>query len=317
MLARHAEDLYWIGRYVERTEDTARMLDVTYHGALEAGSDRSAIDIWSELLEVLFLEDDFAGAEAALGERIGQLLMADRDFPASIPSLLSQARENARATREWLSAETWEAVNELYLRLARTDLAQAAATQPYDVLRMVRSRCQAVTGAVEASMPRGEGHRFLTIGQRLERAMMTTRHLRVWRRRLSGFSGSTGYAEWIKLLRAVSAYEAYLRDHRAEMDGARVLQFLFQSSEFPRSVFHCLTACERMLVPMVSAGYGSDARRSVGKARSMVEFATSEDLADVEFLHTLEDAISAVNISIETDFFRPDAGVQMHAFETF
>jgi uncharacterized alpha-E superfamily protein len=146
---------------------------------------------------------------------------------------------------------------------------------------------------------------------------MTVRHLRVWRRRLADLAVPTAYAEWIKLLRAVSAYEAYLRDYRAEMDGARVLQFLLQSPEFPRSVFHCLTSCERMLVPMVAAGYGEEARRQVGKVRSTVEFASTGDLGDLAFIESLEDETTEINGCLESDFFRPDAGTHMHTFEVF
>ena len=317
MLARHAEGLFWMGRYLERAEDTARMLDVTYHGALEIGTDSASSNVWAELLEVLYLDDVLEDRDVAPGERIGNLLMADRDFPASIPALVQAARENARGTREWLSAEVWEAINGLYLRLGRVDLEQSSRTQPYDVLRIVRSGCQAAAGSVEASMPRGEGHRFFTLGQRFERAMMTIRHLRVWRRRLADLAVPTAYAEWIKLLRAVSAYEAYLRDYRAEMDGVRVLQFLLQSPDFPRSVFHCVNACERMLVPMVAAGHGEEARRQVGRVRSTVEFASVGDLEDLAFIESLEDEITEINGCIESDFFRPDAGTNMHTFEVF
>jgi uncharacterized alpha-E superfamily protein len=317
MLARHAEDLYWIGRYLERAEDTARMLDVTYHGALEGETGRATADMWAELLEVLYLEDEPIELDTTPGDRVGALLLADREFVGSIPALVTNARDNARATREWLSAEVWEALNELFLRLAHIDLSLAANGQPYDVLRTVRSLCHAATGAVEASMPRGEGHRFFTIGQKIERAMMTTRHLRVWQRRLRDVAVPTAYAEWIKLLKSVSAYEAYLRENRADMEGERVQQFLFQSVEFPRSVYHCLAACEQMLLPMVSAGYGSDARRRVGKVKALVEFASAANLGDVDFVELVEKEIAGVNEAIERDFFRPDAGIQMYSFEAF
>jgi uncharacterized alpha-E superfamily protein len=317
MLARHAEGLFWIGRYLERAEDTARMLDVTYHGALEIGTDAASPNVWAELLEVLYLEDEFGDLQSAAGEQVGKLLMADTDFPASIPALVRSTRENARGPREWLSAEAWEAINSLHLRMGRIELSHASQTQPYDVLRIVRSGCQEVTGSVEASMPRGEGHRFFTLGQRFERAMMTTRHVRVWRRRLADLAVPTAYAEWIKLLRAVSAYEAYLRDHRAEMEGVRVLQFLFQSTEFPRSVLHCLGSCERMLVSMAADGHGEESRRRIGKVRSELEFANADELGDLSFIEALEHAITDINSIVEADFFRPDAGTHMHTFEAF
>jgi uncharacterized alpha-E superfamily protein len=317
MLARHAEDLFWIGRYLERAEDTARMLDVTYHGVLEAGSERQPGELWAELLEVLFLDDEVEDPEAAGGDAVGRLLIAERAFGGSVVSLIGRARENARTTREWLSAEVWESVNELHLRLGRIDLEAAAAGQPYDVLRVVKSGCQAATGAVEASMPRGEGHRFLIIGQRLERALITSRQLRVWRRRVGGFTSPAAYAEWVKLLRSLSAYEAYLREHRASMEGGRVLQFLLQSSELPRSVLHCLGSCERMLAAMESRDYGVNARRMVGRIKAEVEFAEDGTLADAAFLERLEESVVALASGIEEDYFRPGPSILMHSFEAF
>lgn len=317
MLARHAEDLFWIGRYLERAEDTARILDVTYHGVLEAGSERPPEDLWAELLEVLFLDDEIDGIDPSSGDSVGRLLIAERDFAGSVCALVARARENARTTREWLSSEAWEAVNELHLRLGRMDLETAAYSNPYDVLRVVRAGTQSVSGAVEASMPRGEGHRFFVIGQRLERAMITARQLRVWRRRLGGFTSPAAYAEWVKLLRSLSAYEAYLREHRASMEGGRVLQFLLQSTDLPRSVVHCLGACERMLTVMAGDGYGAESRRRVGRLRAEVEFAEPRTLGDPSFLRYLEDSVVAIAPVIEADYFRPGPSIAMHSFEAF
>lgn len=317
MLARHAEDLFWIGRYLERAEDTARMLDVTYHGVLEAGSERRPAELWDELLEVLFLDDEVEGLDTAPGIAVGRLLIADRTFSGSIVSLVGHARENARTTREWLSSEVWEAINVLQLRMAGMDLESTATTRPYDVLSVVKLGCQAATGAVEASMPRGEGHRFFTIGQRLERTLITSRQLRVWRRRAGGFSSPAAYAEWVKLLRSLSAYEAYLREHRASMEGGRVLQFLLQSSELPRSVLHCLASCERMLLAMESRDYGVDARRMAGRIRAEVEFAETSELADTAFLERLEESVVSLAAVIEEDYFRPGPSILMHSFEAY
>jgi uncharacterized alpha-E superfamily protein len=317
MLARHAEDLFWIGRYLERAEDTARMLDVTYHGVLEAGSERQPAELWSELLEVLFLDDEVDGFDASAGDAVGRLLIVDRTFSGSICSLVGRARENARTTREWLSSEVWEAINELHLRLSRIDLELAAQTRPYDTLRMVRSGIQSATGAVDASMPRGEGHRFFVVGQRLERAMITSRQLRVWRRRVGGFTSPAAYAEWVKLLRSVSAYEAYLREHRASMEGGRVLQFLLQSPDLPRSVLHCLGACELMMTSMASENYGIESRRRAGRIRAEVEFAEPGELADPLFLERLEEQVVELASLVEEDYFRPGPSIIMHAFEAF
>ncbi len=318
MLARHAENLFWIGRYVERAEDSARLLDVTYHGLLEAGSERSAADVWSECLEMLMLEDE--GIEEIAGDAIGERLIADHAEPGSLVSVVARARENARTTREQLSIEVFEALNDLHLFLLNTDLAAYARERPYEVLRTVKSSCQAVNGSVDASMPRGEGYRFFLIGQRLERALITSRVLRVWHRRLGRLASQAAFSEWVRLLRSVSAYEAYLRTYRAAMEEGQVVAFLLQSRDFPRSVFHCLGMVENLLHEMDSGEVGAAVRREAGRLRSNVEFVdlTAMDQHGLEdFLETVEGGVLDLAASVEKAYFRPAGPLFMHSYEAF
>lgn len=320
MLARHAEDLFWIGRYLERAEDTARLLDVTYHAVLEAVSERPVEELWAELLEMLFVDIEAEKFEAPLSDTIGARLVADTKFPASIVSLIGRARENSRSAREWLSVEVWESVNELYLELTDRQLAARMGHQPYDLLRTIKAGCQGVTGASEASMPRGESHRFFTVGQMLERAAITARVLSVWNRRLGGFTSPAAYAEWVKLLKSVSAYEAYLRDFRASMESERVLQFLIQGREFPRSVLYCLAAAETELEGLVDGQVGAASRRTVGRIRAEVEFVDPASLSGTqlsEFLKHVEVELLALSEGVEADYFRPGASSAMHSYEAF
>lgn len=318
MLARHAENLFWIGRYVERAEDSARLLDVTYHGLLEAGSERTATDVWSECLEMLMLEDE--GIGETIEETIGERLIADKSEPGSIISIESKARENARTTREQLSSEVFEALNDLHLYLMRTDLVAAARDRPYEVLRTVKSSCQAVNGSVDASMIRGEGYRFFLIGQRLERALISSRVLRVWHRRLGPMASQAAFSEWVRLLRSVSAYEAYLRHYHAAMEQGQVVAFLLQSADFPRSVLHCLRMVESLLGELVSGDIGSAVAREAGRVRSDVEFADlpTLHLTSLEaHLESVESGVLDLANSIETTYFRPAGPLFMHSYEAF
>ncbi|MFZ0013494.1 MAG: alpha-E domain-containing protein [Acidimicrobiia bacterium] len=318
MLSRHAENLFWIGRYVERAEDTARLLDVTYHGLLEAGSEREPADVWSECLEMLMIEDE--DIDIAAEDDIGERLIADRSEAGSLIAIVGQARENARTTREWLSVEVFEALNDLYLFLSATDLVSAARERPYEVLRTVKTSCQAVNGSVDASMPRGEGYRFFLIGQRLERALITSRVLRVWHRRLGGVASQAAFSEWVRLLRSVSAYEAYLRTYRASMEEALVLASLIQSPDFPRSVIHCLRMVENLLEELDMGERGAPVCREAGRLRSSVEFA---DLGVFDhrgldrFLEGIETDLVGLAATVEKAYFRPAGPVFMHSYEAF
>jgi uncharacterized alpha-E superfamily protein len=318
MLARHAENLFWIGRYVERAEDSARLLDVTYHGLLEAGTERTSAEVWSECLEMLMLEDE--GISEFGNDDIGERLIADRNEPGSIVSVVARARENARTTREQLSSEVFEALNSLHLYLLNTDLVGAARDRPYEVLRTVKSSCQGVNGSVDASMPRGEGYRFFLIGQRIERVLITSRVLRVWHRRLGGLASQAAFSEWVRLLRSVSAYEAYLRTYRAAMEEGQVVVFLLQSSDFPRSVLHCLRMVENLVTELDMGEIGLEVRRTVGSLRSSVEFAdvAKFDSAALEgFLESVEAGVLGLADQVEDSFFRPAGPIYMHSYEAF
>lgn len=315
MLSRHAENLFWIGRYVERAEDTARLLDVTYHGLLEAGSERPPELVWSEALEMLMLEDE--GIEIVTDE-IGERLIASRAEPGSLISIVARARENARTTRELLSSEVFEAINDLHLFLGNADLVGAARERPYEVLRTVKSSCQAVNGSLDASMFRAEGYRFFLVGQRLERALITSRVLRVWHRRLGGLASQAAFSEWVRLLRSVSAYEAYLRTYRASMEESQVIAFLVQSQSFPRSVLHCLQMVENLFTELASGEIGVSVRREAGRLRSTVEFTDLLHLDDAaldQFLQRIEDGTLQLTGSVEKTYFRPAGSVYMHSYE--
>lgn len=301
MLARHAEELFWAGRYLERAEHTARVIDVTYHAALEAGSGRSSEDIWGDLSEVLSVDDE------DLSTDVGQALILDRDSTASIRRLITVARENARSTREWLSSEVWETLNDLHLTMNRADLADVSHGRPYALLRAVKTGCQTVSGAALSSMPRSAGYRFYRAGVMLERAQSTARVVAVWHRRLAASEHRDTFTEWQKFLRTVSALEAFLRAHRAAFDASPVLAFLLQSPTFPRSVHYSLRVVNEELTAVATADVGREARHAVGRVRADVEYCDPGEMTDdelTEHLASVEARIWEAAVAIEESFFR-------------
>ena len=317
MLARHAEDLFWIGRYIERAEDTARLLDVTHQSALE-GDARSSEELWRELLEVLYLDDVFAGDVEP--SEVTRFLVSDIEHSGSLVSILRAARSNARASREWLSAEFWESINSLHLDLEASDLDAQLDQSPYDVFRRVKAGCQALTGVADSSLPRSEGYRFLVLGGALERAMITARVTKVWQRRLGGFAGPAAYPEWVKLLKSLSAYEAYLRDFRAAMHAHKVLEFLLRDPQFPRSTFYCLNLAEVQLGIIGDEDHGRVSKRAVGRMRAELEFAEPTALDGhglAAFLDHIEESMQELPRVVEDEFFRLAADAAIHSYEVF
>lgn len=273
MLSRVAESLYWIGRYVERAEDTARLLDVHVQAVLEdpwVDEHRSSRD----MLSIMGVEID--PDEQVTAARTLELLAFAPATTSSILGALAGARENARGVREALSSELWECLNVTYHALP----AQQAVAQrqgPHAYFRFIRERAAVVAGLLDGTMPRDDGWRFLVLGRSLERVDMTARLL--WARAGQGSAASS----WVGMLKSCSAHEAYLRTYRAAVEPERVLEFLVVDRLFPRSIYAALAQAEECLAdidPVAGrAGIGDEARRLLGRARTELEFTRSEELA--------------------------------------
>jgi len=318
MLSRHAEDLFWIGRYLERAEDTARLLDVTQQSALETGGGRGTEEIWAELLEVLYLDDVFDDTPSP--DAVHHFLVADPSNTGSVISIIGRARENTRAAREWVSAEYWEGINGLYLELRGSDLDRELSSTPYDAMRRVKTGCRALGGIADSSLPRSEGYHFYILGAMIERALITIRVVSVWQRRLGGFSGPAAFPEWVKLLKSLSGYEAYLREFRASMQPGRVLEFLLQQQRFPRSLFYCLTLARQQLEAVKGEEHGRTSIRAVGRLRAELEFADPADLPPDElsdFLTGLQEKVLDIPVAVQAEYFRPGGQAALHSYEAF
>ena len=271
MLSRIAESLFWIGRYIERADATARLLDVHVQTILE--------DPWAEedlvcrtLLSVMNRE---APPEATMVGRhfVLDQLAFDRSTPSAIAGSLTAARENARRAREVISTELWEAVNGTWNQLP----AHMVPSRPHSFFTWVRERAALVSGIVDQSISRDDTWNFLVLGRSIERADMTARLLAT--RALAGATGP----DWSTLLRSCGAHEAYLRRFRGLGSDETAAEFLLTDRLFPRSVVHALgqaQACLDALDPAVGKASISGARRTLGHARTTLEYGALPDLID-------------------------------------
>jgi uncharacterized alpha-E superfamily protein len=272
VLTRIAESLYWLGRHVERAEDTARMLDVHYHLLLE--------DRWVDeagaccaLLEVMGLADRASPDCDSL--YVTRVLAFDDDYGGSIVGALGAAWENARGAREAISSEMWECLNATHQAVgARADSARDQT--PHDFFRWVKERSAILAGLADSTMSRDDGWRFLVLGRSLERVDMTARLLS------ARYGESWGRAGWVTTLRCCSAYEAYLQTYQRAVDASLAAEFLLLDRLFPRSVFSALRTAEDCLAALAPgagrAGLDDDARRLLGRARTELEFRSADDL---------------------------------------
>jgi uncharacterized alpha-E superfamily protein len=312
MLSRVAEALFWIGRYVERAEDTARLLDVHFHEVLEDPSVDEA-GACAVLLTVMGVSDETAHKHPT-SRAVLELLGYDAATPNSIVGALIAARQNARGAREALSAEIWECLNSTHNSLD-TRVAAARDFGPAPFFSYVRERAATFAGYVEASMSRDASHDVLVLGRSLERVDMTARLLAA---RIGAGRGSEG---WTSTLRACSAHDAYLRTYQQSVDAPRVLEFLLVDRLFPRSVFHALSAGERALARLDPA-YGRSAldepaRRAIGRARTDLEFLSAENLLEdlPDRLHRLQQTVSTVSEEVSRRLFAGSAPLQWNLEE--
>lgn len=297
MLRRIAESLFWIGRYVERADDTARILDVHVHDVVDTAhhddADRHV------LLDVMGLPR----ATGALDTfRLTQLLALDDTNPSSIVSSLRAARENARGARESISAEMWESLNATWHALGLQVRAVTIAG-PHALFRFVPERAALFFGLADSTMSRDDAWSFLHLGRSLERIDMTARLLS------SRVGQPTVAHDWVTLLTSCSAYEAFLRSVRREVTPGLAVEFLLLDRLFPRSVLHTMLIAERCLADLDRSsapdGRVHEARRILGQARASLEYEPVDLLLDDlgQWLRLLQTSCSAAAAALAEQWF--------------
>lgn len=273
MLARVADSLYWIGRYVERAEHMSRLSDVMLNATLDR-SDAAVQVARIALAAVGDSEPDKAESpyQAALA------LTLDREDPGSIASSLARARENARQVRDQITTETWERLNLLHLKMADSRAERAFADGSRAFLHDIIADLHLFKGASDATMSHGEGWRFLLLGVYLERAQLIGALLEVC---FGGPKPISDHFALTNVLRMGCALEPYLRTYTADMQPSYILQFLLLDAEFPRSIRFCTDRIDEHLAALsrrLETRHG-DPDRLAGRLKARLQYA---DMVEVE-----------------------------------
>ena len=240
MLSRVAESLYWTGRYIERAEDTSRLLHVNFHGLLDADlPDRGRA--WRELIQMAGREDVFREHfDEYTAQAVTEFMLWHPANPDAVTACVARARENARGVREQISSEMWELLNKLHLLVSRTR-PKAVLASPHAFFVRIREASHAFQGIMKATLPRGEAYEFLELGTHLERAETTTRLLSV---KVPGLQPDEPAAvtndSLTNLLESCGAFESFRKQESDELRGARVVAFLLLERTLPRAVCFCL-----------------------------------------------------------------------------
>jgi len=242
MLARVAESIYWMSRYVERAENVARFIEVNLNLMLDlpVGSAQQ----WQPLVATTGDAAEFAKRYGAATQHdVIEFLTFDLKNVNSILSSLRAARENARSVREIISSEMWEQLNEFYLRVNSAAADPRSRTDPQDLLRSIRRSGHLFTGVTDATMTHNESWNFCRLGRMLERADKTSRILDVKYFLLLPTAADVGTTsddiQWAAVLRSASAFEMYRKCH-GRIAPDRIVEFLLLEKEFPRAIQYCL-----------------------------------------------------------------------------
>ena len=308
MLSRVAERLYWFARYVERTENTARLLLVQHHLVLDLPT--GVRPGWSLLIDVLGASDTFKAVQGRATEKnVVSFVFGNRDNPGSIISSLLSARENMRTTREVMPKEVWERVNSLYLSVSRRRKQDLPRSKRHQVLNDIIQRCQQINGMLAGDMIHEEGYNFMVIGRNLERADMTTRIIDVGSARLLGADEENmpyRGALWVGVLKSLSAYQMYRQTVRRNVKPEDVLPFLLLSRTFPRALVYVLKEIDSSIRTLPRNGGALQAVQEVNELLSSAEMAQLRGAALHEFIDLVQLRLEVVHETIYTIWFAPE-----------
>lgn len=307
MLGRSANGIFWMFRYLERAENTARLLDAGFQLALTRGAG-AANEEWHSVLVTMGLQ---AGFEEAVGEYSGlsvtNFILRERSNPGSVLAMIENARTNARAVRTAITREVWEATNESWMVLKDLLSRPVRESNLGHVLSAIRSQTTLVRGAMEGTMLRNEIFNFARAGTYIERADNTARILDVKYYVLlpsvNWVGSSLDHAQWENVLRSVAGARAYRWLNAGGMDARGIAQFLILDGRFPRSLAFCYEKLRSNLASLAREyGHESSAHELMRHAGAKLHRVTIDEIVEyglhefiTEFISETQQIASAIS----------------------
>ncbi len=318
MLSRTADHLFWMSRYTERAENTARMLDVNYQTSLLPQSAEMAQAGWRGLLGISELLPLYTAQHQEIhGAQVMEFMVKDESNPSSIVSCLRAARENARAVRGTLTTEVWETQNQTWLEINRMLRAGEFERDPSQFLEWVKFRSHLSRGVTLGTMLMDEALYFMRLGIFLERADNTARLVDVkFHAREGDFFGAGSdknqeydFYHWSAILRSVSGFEIYRRVYRDVIKPERVAELLILRPDMPRSLHASLNEVVNNLA-LVSVDGDSETQRRAGKLRSELQYGRIDEVLATglhAYLTQFLDRVNELGLRISRDYLVPAA----------
>ncbi|OWW20833.1 alpha-E domain-containing protein [Noviherbaspirillum denitrificans] len=317
MLSRTADHLFWMARYTERAENTARMLDVNVQTSLMPQSAHAAEQGWRAMLGISELLDAFDDKYGLMTARdVLDFMVRDPDNPSSIVSCIQQSRENARAVRGALTTEVWETHNATWLELQNKLKSRILEEDPSQFFEWVKYRSHLSRGVTIGTMLKDEAFHFIRLGTFLERADNTARLLDV---KFHGTDKSVfadpssddetqrDFYHWAAILRSVSGFEIYRKVYRDVITPERVAELLMLRADMPRSLLACMEEVTSNLA-QVRNDVSADTERFVGKLHAELKYSRIDEILSSglhEYLTQFLERMYEVGNRISRDFLVP------------
>jgi uncharacterized alpha-E superfamily protein len=318
MLSRTADHLFWMARYMERAENTARMLDVNYQTSLLPQSADRAEQGWRGMLGISELTDAYEVRHGPIEPRhVMDFMVRDETHPSSIAACLRAARENARAVRGTITTELWETTNQTWLEFNRMLRQIGFERDPSAFFEWVKFRSHLSRGVTVGTMLQDESLHFIRIGTFLERADNTARLLDVKFHALNGdYFGreqnddapEVDFYHWSAILRSVSGFEIYRKVYRNVIVPEKVAELLILRPDMPRSLASCMNGVVDNL-ELVSNAQSADTERRAGRLRSDLEFGRIDEVFATgihAYLTNFLDRVNDIGAGISRDFLVPE-----------
>jgi uncharacterized alpha-E superfamily protein len=308
MLSRVADSLYWMSRYMERTDGILRMLKINYASSQDDSQEFS----WRPVLKIFtFLEETDANALVHDTRAVLQFMVIGKDNPNSVLNMVTLARENARSVQDHITKEMWQCINDFYHLMRQDKLADMLQREdPITTLDNLIKQGLLYFGTTDVTMARGEGNSFINIGKFLERAMQSIDILDV---KFSDMNYEmdkiTDTTYWKYLLMSISGYELYLKTYRGGFEAKNVVEQIVLNDQFPRSVIYSISQLLRYFERLKNDANKADYNQidfMIGKLKSKVKFSTTDSIVSEGlplFLNDTKKALFEIGKKLNQHYF--------------
>ncbi len=307
MLSRVADSLYWMSRYMERTDGILRMLKINYASSQDDIHEFS----WKPVLRIFtYLEEDEANAIAHQSRAVLQYMVTDKENPNSVVNIVTHARENARSVQDHITKELWQCLNDFYHTVRDEQLVQWLHKEdPVTILDVLIKQGLLYYGTADITMARGEGYAFLNIGKFLERGVQSADILDVKFSALDYDLSKTDTMYWKYMLLSISGYELYLKTYRSGFEAKNIVEEIVLNNNFPRSILYSVNQLHRYFERLKSErnaeGFGK-IDFMIGRIKSKVKYSTVDTILEQglhPYLASIRESLYEVANTINLNYF--------------